>query len=224
MPTNLYGPGDNFDLETSHVLPALLRKMHLAKLAAQDDVQAIEQDEKRFGPIQDEILKDLGVERKELTAEALRSQRQKCRESDSSLCSLRLRGEKPLVRLWGTGQPKREFMYSNDMADACVYLMANVDFEDIVQARVQDNAQSDVRNCHINIGTGKEVSIADLSEMVQKAVGYTGQIRFDPSKPDGTPRKLLDVSRLHDLGFREKVGLEEGIQNLYSWYVQQGLD
>lgn len=143
MPTNLYGPDDNFDLETSHVLPAMIRKCHEAKIA-----------------------------------------------------------RSPSVAIWGTGTPKREFLYIEDLADACIFLMEEYSGSDIV-----------------NIGTGEDISIGDLALLVKRIVGYKGEIVFDSSKPDGTPRKLLDVSRLHSLGWHSKTGLEEGIAKTYGWYV-----
>jgi GDP-L-fucose synthase len=227
MPTNLYGPGDNFDLETSHVLPALLRKMHLAKLASQGDLEAIEQDELRFGPIPDEILRDLGVERKALTAEAQSTQGedksddlsfaadQAAKEKGSSQRSLRLSGEKPLVRIWGTGKPLREFLWSEDMAQACLYLMERVDFQDLAQGL------QEVRNTHINIGSGREISIRELAETIRERVGLGGRLDFDTSKPDGTMRKLTDVSKLHSLGWRHSIDLAEGVDLLYDWYLKK---
>lgn len=145
MPTNLYGPGDNFDLANSHVLPALLRKFHEAKLAGA-----------------------------------------------------------PEVVVWGTGTPRREFLHVDDMADACVHLMEAYDGEEIV-----------------NVGVGEDVSIAELAAMVGQAVGYTGNIAYDASKPDGTPRKLLDVSKLTATGWRARIGLAEGIAGTYAWYLGQ---
>ena len=207
MPTNLYGPGDNFDLEKAHVLPALLRKMHLAKLAEQGDVDAIERDEQRFGLIPDEVLRDLGVKREELTAEALSTQRK-----DPAQRSLRLSGENPLVSIWGTGKPMREFIWSLDMADACVFIMEKIDFPDLARDHTE------VRNTHINIGSGEEISIGELAEMTKEVVGFTGDLVFNTSKPDGTMRKLTDVSKLHDLGWKHKVSLNEGLKIFYEWY------
>ena len=144
MPTNLYGPGDNFDLASSHVLPALLRKAHEA------------------------------------------------REQRS-----------PELVVWGSGTPKREFLHVDDLADAAVFLMESYDGEEIV-----------------NVGTGQEVSIRELAEIIQRITGWTGRLVFDDSKPDGTPRKLLDVSRLNALGWRARIGLEEGIAATYKWYTE----
>ncbi len=221
MPTNLYGPGDNYDLETSHVIPALLRKFHLAKLASQGDVQAIELDEKRFGPIPDEILNDLGVERREPTTESQRSQSKEgvdffnaadaAMKKNKPLCSLRLCGEKPLVRIWGSGTPMREFLHVDDMASACVHAM-NLDHSTL-------QAHTNPQYSHINIGTGQDCTIRELAETIQEVVGYTGQLKFDTSMPDGTPRKLLDVSRLKKLGWDASISLREGLEDAYEWYI-----
>jgi len=158
MPTNLYGPGDNFDLITSHVLPAMIRKFHEAKE----------------------------------------------------------RGEKT-VTLWGTGAPRREFLYVDDLADACVFLMERVDFTDLAKG------MREVRNTHINIGTGEDLTIRELAELVKRVVGFEGDIKWDTTKPDGTPRKLLDVSKLHALGWRHQTILEEGIRLTYEWYRTTGV-
>ncbi|MBI6874620.1 GDP-L-fucose synthase [Clostridium aciditolerans] len=144
MPTNLYGPNDNFDLETSHVMPALIRKFHEAKT-----------------------------------------------------------NNKPSVEIWGTGKPLREFLHVDDMSDACVYLMEKYNGHE-----------------HVNIGTGKEISIKELALLIKSIVGYEGELRFDESKPDGTPRKLLDISKLNNLGWKYKIELEAGIKDLYNWFLQ----
>jgi len=157
MPTNLYGPNDNFNLEKSHVLPALLRKMHEAKL-----------------------------------------------------------NNTSKVEIWGSGKPRREFLYSEDMADACVFLLENRDFKDLVNSKFED----EVRNTHINIGTGKDISIKELAQTIKKIVGYEGELYFDSSKPDGTMVKLTDPSKLHALGWRHTVELEEGIRRVYEWYLE----
>ena len=183
MPTNLYGPNDNFDLETSHVLPALIRKFHLAKLAMQKDWEGIKKNEVIFGRIPDDFKRSLGLDPKtNLPLE----------NSDNA----------PEVVLWGTGSPRREFLYVDDLADACIYLMNNYDGSEIV-----------------NIGVGKDITIRELAELIAKIVGYQGKIRFDTSKPDGTPRKLLDVSKLSSLGWQPTIGLEEGIKKTYGWFL-----
>lgn len=185
MPTNLYGPGDNFDLEKSHVLPALVRKMHLARLLEAGDMGAVLADlrvttEKEARPILDKF----GV-----SAES--------------------------VQIWGTGRPRREFLWSEDMAAACVYLMENRDFRDTYPP-----GATEIRNSHINIGTGEDISIGDLAELVRRIVGFGGKLVFDDRKPDGTVLKLTDVSKLHALGWRHTVDLEDGVARLYSWYLE----
>lgn len=155
MPTNLYGPNDNFDLETSHVLPALIRKIHEAKL----------------------------------------------------------RGDKE-VEIWGSGKPRREFLYSEDMADACVFVMENVDFKDLIKDK------KEIRNTHLNIGTGEDISIRELAELIQHIVGYEGALIYNTSKPDGTMIKLTNPSKLHALGWKHQVELEEGIRSIYQWFTK----
>jgi len=152
MPTNLYGPNDNFDLQTSHVLPALIRKFHEAKENKAD-----------------------------------------------------------FVEVWGSGKPKREFLYVDDVADACVFLLQNVDAQQLYD---------DMKISHINIGCGVDLTIAELSNKIAKIVEYNGKIEFDTSQPDGTPQKLLDVSRLKNLGWQPSISLEEGIKLAYGWYLK----
>ncbi len=155
MPTNLYGINDNFDLQNSHVLPALVRKMHEAKMSGAKSVE-----------------------------------------------------------IWGSGKPMREFLHSSDMADACVFVMESIDFADVAKDK------KEVRNTHINIGSGEEISIGDLARLIKGVVGFDGELVFDASKPDGTMRKLSDVSKLHSLGWKHKISLEEGIKGVYSWYLE----
>lgn len=191
MPTNLYGPNDNFDLERSHVLPAMIRKIHLAECWRRGDWEAIRADlDKR--PVE-------GVNG---------------RSSPNEITTvLEKYGIAPdAVTLWGTGKPLREFLWSEEMADACVYVMENVDFDDLKQLG------GEVRNCHINIGTGEEISIKELSELIAGTIGYRGKIIFDTTKPDGTMRKLTDPSRLHALGWHHRIGIEEGVRRMYNWY------
>jgi len=161
MPTNLYGPNDNFDLETSHVLPALICKFHDAKIAWEKS-----KDESR-----DDIT----------------------------------------VNIWGTGKPKREFLHVDDMANACVYVMNQVDAPDLYDQSIT----------HLNIGAGKDISIAELSQLIKDIVGFQGDIDYDTDKPDGTPRKLLDVSRMQRLGWQAKIGLKKGIADTYNWYLKE---
>lgn len=222
MPTNLYGPNDNFHLENSHVMPAMIRKVHLAKLLHEDNWQAIRQD-MDLRPVE-------GISGKSSQDDIL-----------AALAKYGIYNNK--VVLWGTGTPLREFLWSEDMADASVHILLNVDFADIIGiekyssvhygvaadgAVNRDNSAGrggaipqlgEIRNCHINVGTGKELTIRQLSELVAKAVGFEGVIEFDASKPDGTPRKLIDVSKLHRLGWTHKVEIEDGVQRLYQWYT-----
>jgi GDP-L-fucose synthase len=185
MPTNLYGPNDNFDLQKSHVLPALIRKMHLGKLLMEGNEQA--------------LCEDLGVD----SYAFAKAELQKNGITDSS------------IALWGTGTPKREFLWSHDMAKACVYLMENVDFKEV------KGTDKDIKNTHLNIGTGEDIAIKDLAEMIKVTVGYQGNIDWDASKPDGTPRKLTDVSKLHKLGWKHEVGLEKGVEMMYGAYLKK---
>lgn len=186
MPTNLYGPNDNFDLEKSHVLPALIRKIHLAKLLNES------KDE--------EVIKDLNFNTIEEAKEYLKS----FGVSESS------------VEIWGSGKPMREFLWSKDMADACVFIMENRDFKDTYVSN-----QSEIRNTHINIGTGKEISIKALAETIKEQINFNGELVFNTNKPDGTMRKLTDVSKLNALGWKHKIELKEGIRKMYQWYVEQ---
>jgi GDP-L-fucose synthase len=151
MPTNLYGPGDDFDLHTSHVLPALIRKFHEAKIRSANPQTS----------------------------------------------------DKNFVTIWGTGQPRREFLYVDDLADACLFIMLHYSGSEF-----------------LNIGVGKDISIRELANLIKEIVGFQGEVRYDPSKPDGTPQKLLDVSRLRGLGWQSKTSLKEGIEKTYRWYMQ----
>lgn len=192
MPTNLYGPNDNFHLENSHVLPAMLRKVHLAKLLGEGRLDEVRAD------LAKRPVSGLGAD---ATEEQIKAR-------------LANFGIYPnLVKLWGTGSPLREFLWSEDMADACVHILLNVSFKDIIKDR-----KGDIRNTHINIGTGKELTIAQLAELVADAVGFSGTIEWDSSKPDGTMRKLCSVDRLHSLGWHHTVELPEGVKRLYEWY------
>lgn len=192
MPTNLYGPNDNFDLERSHVLPAMIRKIHLAHCLSTGDEDGVRRDLSRR-PI-----------------EGLDGQA----EWQAILTLLAKYGvTADSVTLWGTGTPLREFLWSEDMADASVFVMEHIDFSDTY------TDDSEIRNCHINIGTGLEVSIRDLAYLIREKIGYQGQILFDKTKPDGTMRKLTDVSKLHKLGWHHRVDLDEGVARLYDWYL-----
>lgn len=184
MPTNLYGPNDNFDLEKSHVLPALIRKIHCAKLL----------NERKF----EEVVKDLNVNNLTEAKEYLA----KFGVSETS------------VEIWGTGKPRREFLYSEDMADACVFLLENRDFKD-----TYNSEEKEIINTHINIGTGVDISIKELAQLIQEIIGFKGELAFNTEKPDGTMVKLTDPSKLHSLGWKHKVELEDGIRTVYNWYL-----
>lgn len=188
MPTNLYGYNDNFDLEKSHVLPALIRKIHLAKLQSEGNATA--------------ILEDLQVATME----------------EASAILERFGISETSVEIWGTGTPKREFLWSQDMASACLHIMENVDFTAISEGL------SEVRNTHINIGTGEDIAIKELAALIKEVVAYEGNFTFDTSKPDGTPRKLTDVTKLHDLGWKHTIELREGIEKMYEWYLKKNYE
>jgi GDP-L-fucose synthase len=162
MPTNLYGPNDNFDLEKSHVLPALIRKIHEAKINKCDSVE-----------------------------------------------------------VWGSGRPKREFMYSEDMADACIFIMEKIDFKDILKSLNLISTDMEIKNTQINIGTGKDISIKELAELIKNIVGFRGELIFNIDKPDGSLEKSTNVSKLHNLGWKHKIELEDGIKNIYEWYKNE---
>lgn len=193
MPTNLYGPNDNFDLERSHVLPAMIRKIHLAHCLKQGDWDA--------------ICKDLN----QRPVEGIDGNSSK----EDILTILAKYGiSNSEVKLWGTGTPLREFLWSEEMADASVFVMEHVDFKDTFEP-----GDKEIRNCHINIGTGKEITIRQLAELIVNTVGYQGRLTFDTSKPDGTMRKLTDPGKLHTLGWHHKIDIEEGVQRMYRWYL-----
>jgi Nucleoside-diphosphate-sugar epimerases len=202
MPTNLYGQNDNFDLEKSHVLPALIRKMHLGKALLKNDWAQIRSDldwkpiEKVNGTASEtEILEKLnkyGIKKNQGSVD---------------------------VTLWGTGTPRREFLFSDDLADACVFIMNNVDFKDLVKISGIEN--NEIRNTHINIGSGTDLTIHELSEIVKQIVGFEGNIVWDSTKPDGTFQKLLDVSKLKKLGWEYKVKLSDGIARVYQKYLNK---
>lgn len=192
MPTNLYGPNDNFHLENSHVLPAMLRKVYLAKCLNDGDWNAVRKD-LSLRPVE-------GVDGHKTESEILTKLEKFGITSHA-------------VTLWGTGSPMREFLWSEDMADASVHVLLNVDFKDTFKPD-----DKDIRNCHINVGTGLEVSIRDVADKVVREIGFKGQLQWDESKPDGTPRKLTDVTKLHSLGWCHKVDIDDGIHRLYEWY------
>ena len=194
MPTNLYGPNDNFHLENSHVLPAMIRKIHLAKCLNEGDWEAVRKD-LDLRPVE-------GVNGKNSQGEILEK--------------LAKFGITPAaVTLWGTGTPLREFLWSEEMADASVHVLLNVDFKDTYAP-----GEKEIRNCHINVGTGKELSIREVAEKIMREIGFKGELRWDASKPDGTLRKLTDVSKLHALGWHHQIEIDEGIHLLYEWYLK----
>ena len=233
MPTNLYGPNDNFHLENSHVMPAMMRKIYLAKLIHNGDWEAIKTDmNKRPINPTDALRSVIG----EGNVDGNNPQ-------ERILKALAFYGiEDNKVTLWGDGSPLREFLWSEDMADASVHVLLHVDFKDIigiekyssvfygskVDGTVDRNnsegrggaipSLGEIRNCHINVGSGKELTIKDLATKVAKAVDFTGTIVWDATKPNGTPRKLIDVEKLHRLGWHHKVDIDEGISRLYQWY------
>ena len=192
MPTNLYGPNDNFDLEKSHVLPAMIRKIHLGHCLLQGDWTALRKDLDR------------------LPVEGVSGQSDQ-RDILDKLAKYGIHDS--FVELWGTGKPLREFLWSEEMADASVFILEKVDFADL------KGINPEVRNCHINIGTGKEISIGEAAQLIAQRVGYKGEIRFNADKPDGTMRKLTDVSKLNALGWRHQIEIQEGIDKMYSWYI-----
>ena len=260
MPTNLYGPNDNFHLENSHVMPAMMRKIYLSKLLADGNWEAIRKDLS---------IRPVGANIKEAPSPATVSSASAATVPSASpatvpsaspegitryvidgnsdeatiLKVLAFYGIEPnKVTLWGTGTPLREFLWSEDMADASVHVLLNVDFKDIIGIEkyssvhygvaadgVVDRNHStgrggaipslgEIRNCHINVGTGKELTIRQLSQLIVKAVGFEGEVLFDAAKPDGTMRKLIDVSKLHSLGWTHSVEIEDGVSRLFDWY------
>jgi len=233
MPTNLYGPNDNFHLENSHVMPAMMRKIYLAKLIHNGDWEAIKTDmNKRPINPTDALRSIIG----EGNVDGNNPQERILK----ALAFYGIADNK--VTLWGDGSPLREFLWSEDMADASVHVLLHIDFKDIigiekyssvfygskVDGAVDRNnsegrggaipALGEIRNCHINVGSGKELTIKDLATKVAKAVDFTGTIVWDATKPNGTPRKLIDVEKLHRLGWHHKVDIDEGISRLYQWY------
>ena len=235
MPTNLYGPNDNFHLENSHVMPAMMRKVYLSKLLANGQWEMIRKD-LTIRPVGANIRENGEVVRNVIDGES----------DEALICKvLAFYGiEANKVTLWGTGMPLREFLWSEDMADASVHILLNVNFSDIIgiekYSQVHYGVAADgavdrnhsigrggaipslgeIRNCHINVGTGKELTIRELAELVVKTVGFEGELLFDATKPDGTMRKLIDVSKLHSLGWTHKVEIEEGVGRLFVWYKQ----
>jgi len=205
MPTNLYGPNDDFDLQNSHVLPALIRKFHLSKLAAQGDWEVIKRDEACYGPIPADIKKSIGLTESSPLSPQSSSRSEITQSSELS--------PQTSVTLWGTGSPKREFLHVDDMVDACVFVMS---LDETIAAREFFNYP---KPCFVNVGCGEDRTIQDLAVIVKEIVGFKGDYIFDASKPDGPPKKLLDVSRLKELGWRSSIGLHQGIKQTYEWYL-----
>jgi GDP-L-fucose synthase len=198
MPTNLYGPNDNFDLEKSHVLPALIRKIHLGKALEEGNWALIDTD-----------LNNLPIEGIDGNSNEgnKRAILQKYGITQNSAGQVS-------VEIWGSGTPMREFLWSADMADACVFIMEQRDFKDTYVA-----GTNEIRNTHINIGTGEDISIADLARLIKAELGFSGVFKFNTNKPDGTLKKLTDVTKLHDLGWQHEKKLDQGIRALYQWYL-----
>ena len=215
MPTNLYGPNDNFDLEKSHVLPAMIRKVHLGKCLEDNNWEALRED------LNKRPIESISGNNDHNEIIAILSKYGIRQDKSKSLS----------VEIWGTGSPMREFLWSEEMADACVFLMENIDFKDAVSTcsttgkkpfpePVKGKSVShEVRNAHINIGTGKEISIHDLAFLIREKLGFKGNLEFNTSKPDGTMRKLTNPDKLHALGWHHQIEIEEGIEKLYNWYL-----
>lgn len=198
MPTNLYGPNDNFNLETSHVLPAMIRKIHLGKQLEDNNWDEIRKD------LNNRPIEGINGDANQSTILNLLAKYGVKQKSNSTT-----------VELWGTGKPMREFLWSEEMADATVHIMEKVNFLDLTNV-ITD---SEIRNTHINIGTGVEISIHDVSQLIAKMIGFRGEIWFNKDKPDGTMRKLTDVSKLESLGWKHKVDIETGLNRIYTWYT-----
>jgi GDP-L-fucose synthase len=217
MPTNLYGPEDNYDLENSHVLPALIRKFHLAKMAASGDWKAIEIDERIFGPIPSDFRSCL-TEIAEYYGYTPPNDGWKRSAAEVAVVE-------PAVILWGTGLPRREFLYSDDLADACVFLMERIhgffpDASSSQKAPAPRETAGPVEHL-FNIGAGEDLAISELADLVSKIVGYRGQIGWNKTAPDGAPRKLMEISKMRNLGWKAKVKMEEGIRLAYQDYTKK---
>jgi len=215
MPTNLYGPNDNFDLERSHVLPALIRKIHFGKLLEENNWTGIREDLNKL-PIE-------GVSAEASEEEIIAVLHKYGLQFNIQHSTFNIDPNSVRIEIWGSGKPMREFLWSEDMADACVFLMEKIDFNDIVQSQITNKQytntpNTEIRNTHINIGTGVDISIKDLAYLIKDIVGFNGEFYFNTQKPDGTMKKLTDPSKLHSLGWRHRVELEEGIEKMYVWY------
>ncbi|MBQ6225114.1 MAG: GDP-L-fucose synthase [Bacteroidaceae bacterium] len=208
MPTNLYGPNDNFHLENSHVLPAMIRKIYLAHLLEDNDWEGVRRD----------------IALRPVTMKSTKMRVDGDSSEEDILTVLDSYGIAPgKVTLWGTGAPMREFLWSEEMADASVHCLLNVDWKDVVENtefRINRDGIEEIRNCHINVGTGKQLSIKECAEKIVGEIGFRGQLLWDETKPDGTMLKLTDVSKLHRLGWHHTIEIDEGIHRLFSWYRQ----
>jgi GDP-L-fucose synthase len=202
MPTNLYGPNDNFDLESSHVLPALIRKFHLAKLATQGDWEALRKDETIFGPLPEDLRQSYNIPSSPNEPGNPKNLTNQIDQIDP--INQMNQKDGPKVTIWGTGSARREFLHVDDLANACTFIMEN--WEDAN---------------HINVGIGEDQTIKELAELVRDIVYPGAEIVFDSAKPDGTPQKLLDISKLKELGWTPKLTFEEGIRSTYAWYLSQ---
>lgn len=198
MPTNLYGPNDNFDLEKSHVLPALIRKMHLGKCLEENNWDMIRLD------LQNRPIENIDEKSSEIDILSVLKKYGVSKTSENNI----------ILEIWGSGTPLREFLWSEDMADATIHVMESVNFLALMDVSID----KEVRNTHINVGTGKDISIKELALLVKKIVGFDGELWFNTEKPDGTMRKLTDVSKLHSLGWKHKVEIEDGVNFIYNWY------
>jgi GDP-L-fucose synthase len=201
MPTNLYGPNDNFDLEKSHVLPALMRKIYLGKCLENNNWEAIRAD---FNTRPVEGIGETATNNEILQILAKYGIRSSMEGNEGGFS----------VEIWGSGKPLREFLWSEELADACVFIVENVNFNDVAGQN-----QNEIRNTHINIGTGKEISIKDLAFLIKEKIGFKGDLVFNTEKPDGTMRKLTDVTKLHSLGWHHQIEIEEGIPKMFQWYI-----
>ncbi len=213
MPTNIYGPHDNFNLETSHVLPALLRKIHLGKCLENNNLEGLREDLTRR-PINGvdgseglqrilDTLSDFGIKPKTKIEDRVNNAGQGGKKTRVD------------IEIWGTGKPRREFLWSEDLADAIIFIMNNISFKDLI-----DGNSGEIRNTHINIGTGKDLTISELAESIKKITGFNGEFIYNSKKPDGTMRKLISVDKLSRFGWKHKVELNDGIDMLYSWYLK----
>jgi len=204
MPTNLYGPGDNFDLEKSHVLPAIIRKLHLGKCLLSHDMDAIRKDLDKHP-----VARTNGKSPEKEILDTLEK------------FGIKVLGEKVSVSFWGTGNPRREFLHSDDLAGAVVYVFENLDFKDLVDDPSKfDRMVKDIRNTHLNIGSGTDLSIRELVEMIKEIIDYRGNIEWDSSLPDGTSQKLMDGSRIRSLGWKDTISLKDGIAGVYRDYTK----